>query len=55
MIFMQLYAVQNEKLYTGIMQVMEFVRRHVGTYSPLLAGNSVYVDFLFLKVSEKKI
>ncbi|KAG8654945.1 oligoribonuclease isoform X1 [Manihot esculenta] len=30
-------------------QVMEFVRRHVGTYSPLLAGNSVYVDFLFLK------
>ncbi|KAG8654944.1 hypothetical protein MANES_05G196500v8 [Manihot esculenta] len=31
-------------------QVMEFVRRHVGTYSPLLAGNSVYVDFLFLKI-----
>ncbi|KAJ4835199.1 hypothetical protein Tsubulata_051503 [Turnera subulata] len=31
-------------------QVMEFVKRHVGTHTPLLAGNSVYVDFLFLKV-----
>ncbi|XP_034689084.1 oligoribonuclease [Vitis riparia] len=30
-------------------QVIEFVKRNVGTYTPLLAGNSVYVDFLFLK------
>ncbi|RAL43366.1 unnamed protein product [Cuscuta campestris] len=31
-------------------QVIEFVKSNVGgTYSPLLAGNSVYVDFLFLK------
>ncbi|XP_065861511.1 oligoribonuclease isoform X1 [Euphorbia lathyris] len=30
-------------------QVIEFVKRHVGTYTPLLAGNSVYMDFLFLK------
>lgn len=30
-------------------QVVEFVKRHVGTYTPLLAGNSVYVDFMFLK------
>lgn len=30
-------------------QVIEFVKRHVGTYTPLLAGNSVYVDFSFLK------
>ncbi|QHO26977.1 hypothetical protein HN51_023999 [Arachis hypogaea] len=32
-------------------QVIEFVKRHLGsyTYSPLLAGNSVYVDFQFLK------
>ncbi|KVI03759.1 hypothetical protein Ccrd_017935 [Cynara cardunculus var. scolymus] len=30
-------------------QVIEFVKRHVGTYTPLLAGNSVYVDFMFLK------
>ncbi|XP_050220104.1 oligoribonuclease isoform X2 [Mercurialis annua] len=30
-------------------QVIEFVKRHVGTHTPLLAGNSVYVDFLFLK------
>ncbi|XP_062172752.1 oligoribonuclease [Alnus glutinosa] len=30
-------------------QVMEFVKRNVGTYTPLLAGNSIYVDFLFLK------
>ncbi|XP_031270310.1 oligoribonuclease isoform X2 [Pistacia vera] len=30
-------------------QVIEFVTRNVGTYTPLLAGNSVYVDFLFLK------
>lgn len=30
-------------------QVVEFVKRNVGTYSPLLAGNSIYVDFQFLK------
>ncbi|KAF8039668.1 hypothetical protein BT93_B2012 [Corymbia citriodora subsp. variegata] len=31
------------------MQVIEFVEKNVGTYSPLLAGNSVYVDLIFLK------
>ncbi|XP_048323876.1 oligoribonuclease isoform X1 [Ziziphus jujuba] len=30
-------------------QVADFVKRNVGTYRPLLAGNSVYVDFLFIK------
>ncbi|ONI21171.1 hypothetical protein PRUPE_2G051000 [Prunus persica] len=30
-------------------QVIEFVTRIVGTYTPQLAGNSVYVDFAFLK------
>ncbi|KAK3205477.1 hypothetical protein Dsin_019523 [Dipteronia sinensis] len=30
-------------------QVIEFVKKNVGTYTPLLAGNSVYVDFIFLK------
>ncbi|KAM0051079.1 putative oligonucleotidase [Helianthus debilis subsp. tardiflorus] len=30
-------------------RVVEFVKKHVGTYTPLLAGNSVYVDFMFLK------
>ncbi|XP_075635787.1 oligoribonuclease isoform X1 [Castanea sativa] len=30
-------------------QVMEFVKRNVGTHTALLAGNSIYVDFLFLK------
>ncbi|KAJ1381565.1 Ribonuclease H-like superfamily [Sesbania bispinosa] len=30
-------------------QVIEFVKRHIGSYTPLLAGNSVYVDFQFLK------
>ncbi|KAI4305859.1 hypothetical protein L6164_029195 [Bauhinia variegata] len=30
-------------------QVIEFVKRNVGSYTPLLAGNSVYVDFQFLK------
>lgn len=30
-------------------QVIEFVKKHVGTYTPLLAGNSIYVDYLFLK------
>ncbi|KAJ4971410.1 hypothetical protein NE237_004509 [Protea cynaroides] len=30
-------------------QVIKFVKKHVGTHTPLLAGNSVYVDFLFLK------
>jgi oligoribonuclease (3'-5' exoribonuclease) len=32
-------------------QVLDFVRRHVSSGTPLLAGNSVYVDLLFLKVS----
>lgn len=31
------------------MQVLEFVKKNVGTYTPLLAGNSIYVDFQFLK------
>ncbi|KAK4764373.1 hypothetical protein SAY87_013811 [Trapa incisa] len=31
------------------MQVIEFVKKHVGTCTPLLAGNSVYTDFIFLK------
>lgn len=30
-------------------QVIEFVKKYVGSQTPLLAGNSVYVDFLFLK------
>ncbi|CAN6278522.1 unnamed protein product [Urochloa humidicola] len=30
-------------------QVLDFVRRHISSGTPLLAGNSVYVDFLFLK------
>ncbi|KMT08443.1 hypothetical protein BVRB_6g141200 [Beta vulgaris subsp. vulgaris] len=31
-------------------QVIEFVRRHVGdNHTPLLAGNSVYTDYIFLK------
>lgn len=34
-----------------IVQVIEFVRRHVGdNHTPLLAGNSVYTDYIFLKV-----
>ncbi|XP_074309547.1 oligoribonuclease [Silene latifolia] len=31
-------------------QVISFVKKHVGTtHRPLLAGNSIYVDFIFLK------
>lgn len=30
-------------------QVVQFVKRNVGSHTPLLAGNSVYVDLLFLK------
>ncbi|GMY24192.1 oligoribonuclease isoform X1 [Fagus crenata] len=30
-------------------QVMEFVKGIVGRHTPLLAGNSIYVDLLFLK------
>lgn len=30
-------------------QVIDFVKKHVGSDTPLLAGNSVYVDFLYLK------
>lgn len=30
-------------------KVLDFVMRHVGSATPLIAGNSVYVDLLFLK------
>ncbi|KAK8514499.1 hypothetical protein V6N12_009199 [Hibiscus sabdariffa] len=30
-------------------QVIEFVKTNIGTYTPHLAGNSVYMDFIFLK------
>uniref|UniRef100_A0A0E0CK71 Exonuclease domain-containing protein n=1 Tax=Oryza meridionalis TaxID=40149 RepID=A0A0E0CK71_9ORYZ len=30
-------------------QVLDFVKKHVGSSPPLIAGNSVYVDLLFLK------
>ncbi|XP_072959687.1 oligoribonuclease-like isoform X2 [Typha angustifolia] len=30
-------------------QVLDFVKKHIGSHTPQLAGNSVYVDFLFLK------
>ncbi|XP_042394915.1 oligoribonuclease-like [Zingiber officinale] len=30
-------------------QVIDFVKKHVGSQTPQLAGNSIYVDFLFLK------
>jgi oligoribonuclease len=33
-------------------QVLDFVKKHVGSSPPLIAGNSVYVDLLFLKVSK---
>ncbi|KAK8939739.1 Oligoribonuclease [Platanthera guangdongensis] len=33
-----------------LIQVINFVKDHVGSQSPLLAGNSVYVDFMFLKL-----
>ncbi|KAK4408749.1 Oligoribonuclease [Sesamum angolense] len=29
--------------------VVEFVKRNVGAYTPLIAGNSVYMDLLFLR------
>ncbi|CAN4098644.1 unnamed protein product [Withania somnifera] len=30
-------------------QVVEFVKRNIGTSTPMLAGNSIYTDLLFLK------
>ncbi|XP_028758853.1 oligoribonuclease [Neltuma alba] len=30
-------------------QVIEFVKRNIGSHTPHLAGNSIYVDLLFLK------
>ncbi|PHT46947.1 Oligoribonuclease [Capsicum baccatum] len=30
-------------------QVVEFVKRNTGSYTPMLAGNSIYTDLLFLK------
>nr|XP_016467656.1 PREDICTED: oligoribonuclease-like isoform X3 [Nicotiana tabacum] len=35
-------------------QVAEFVKRNIRTYTPLLAGNSVYTDLLFLKKGSSK-
>ncbi|KAK6163919.1 hypothetical protein DH2020_000783 [Rehmannia glutinosa] len=34
---------------TKSIEVIEFVKRHVGTYTPLIAGNSIYMDLLFLR------
>ncbi|CAN0898735.1 At2g26970 [Linum grandiflorum] len=31
------------------LQVIEFVKKHVGTYTPQIAGNSVYMDLLFIR------
>ncbi|CAL1366681.1 unnamed protein product [Linum trigynum] len=31
------------------LQVLEFVKKHVGTYTPQIAGNSVYMDLIFLR------
>ncbi|XP_077246955.1 oligoribonuclease-like isoform X2 [Tasmannia lanceolata] len=42
-----LQSTTNEK--EAEKQVIEFVKKHIGTYAPHLAGNSVYVDLLFLK------
>lgn len=33
-------------------QVLDFIRGYVGSATPLIAGNSVYMDLLFLKVSK---
>jgi hypothetical protein len=35
-------------------QVLDFIRRHIGSATPLIAGNSIYTDLLFLKVSKRK-
>jgi hypothetical protein len=32
------------------LQVIDFVKKHIGSQTPQLAGNSIYVDYLFLKV-----
>ncbi|XP_077220039.1 oligoribonuclease-like isoform X2 [Tasmannia lanceolata] len=42
-----LQSTTNEK--DAEKQVIEFVKKHIGTHTPQLAGNSIYVDFLFLK------
>ncbi|CAN1182349.1 At2g26970, partial [Linum perenne] len=31
------------------LQVIEFIKKHVGTYTPQIAGNSVYMDLLFIR------
>ncbi|KAL7081849.1 hypothetical protein ACP275_14G064200 [Erythranthe tilingii] len=30
-------------------KVVEFVKKNVGTYTPLIAGNSIYTDLIFLR------
>jgi oligoribonuclease len=35
-------------------QVLDFIRKYIGSATPLIAGNSVYMDLLFLKVSKRK-
>jgi hypothetical protein len=34
-------------------QVLDFIKRYIGSATPLIAGNSVYMDLLFLKVSKR--
>ncbi|CAN1182351.1 At2g26970, partial [Linum perenne] len=34
---------------TKLVEVIEFIKKHVGTYTPQIAGNSVYMDLLFIR------
>ncbi|KAM3386249.1 hypothetical protein ACQJBY_009711 [Aegilops geniculata] len=38
-----------EKQFFCYFQVLDFVRRYIGSATPLIAGNSIYTDLLFLK------
>ena len=33
--------------------MLDFIKRYIGSATPLIAGNSVYMDLLFLKVSKR--
>ena len=43
----------NRFLVLAIFQVLDFIKRYICSATPLIAGNSVYMDLLFLKVSKR--
>lgn len=54
LVFSIQWAFSNKISCVSCFQVLDFMRRYIGSATPLIAGNSVYMDLLFLKVSKTK-